>query len=550
MSFSPGFSLYNSSPGMLNSFLNNKTPSYATNTVMPSVTYPNVIDRALDIATKTVNSDRFHNIVSGTPGKYNFNKEDVKKALYQNDMTSINNLAASANVVANDLISVTESKIDKVMNDPSSPAESNQYILKTQIVPPVFPKCSTCCNSTGPCNACNNSSCLTPGSALSPSAYNSPSSFSPALSSPALSSPGIMSQPSGTSVALTSPGGSQFAQNTFNAAGSVYNSTLATTTNTLGSGINTVGNTIGSSVNKIGDTIGSSVKTGEKTITSGLGTATNTLGSGINTVGNTLGSGVSKIGETAQSIENNAASLIASAGSGTKNTLSSVGSTTSGVLSSVGGNVKDLLVSGVSGITGGIKNLSSYGSKTNISSQTPSIQGPPLINNGYVTSQVTNQTAKLPSTGINVLASTSPSPLMIQNNTPYNLAPNPSAPSSFNAQPKRMALEKTYPISDYYTNLVSISSSNSNNNSLPPKPSSSVSSFSPSAPSASSASSFSPSINQSTPSSMTPSDVKLLLSPGATTKNLNNSWIPQTATPSSDYMPLPPDLGPFEKFIK
>jgi hypothetical protein len=415
-----------------------------------------------------------------------------------------NNLSKMENVVAPDLTNIYNS-------NPS--AASDKYILKTQIVPPVFPKCTACCNSTGPCGVCNGSSCLSPGSAPGLAPGSAPGSRS-------VSNPGSN---------LISPAG--FGQNLFNSTGSVYNNTLGTTTNTLNSGIGTLNSVFTPGIGTVGNTIKSGINTTGNTLTTGLNSTTNALGSGVNSAGNTIGSGVNSVGNTAQNVGNSAGNLITSAGSGTKNTLTSIGSSASDFLKTAGSDVKDLIISGARGITKYISNVNF------------SAQGPAPENNKYFQTPTSFPSPSSPQkkydSSSKMLSNTnSPSPFERQFNTPVNSSP--AALFTKNESSTKIKAQ-VYPISDYYTNLFNVSSGT-----IPLKEEKKSANFSPS-PAVLSIGS--PSIFSTSPqSNVSPSDIKLCMTPGAREKNINDNWIKVSNAPSADYEPLPSDLGPFQKF--
>jgi hypothetical protein len=333
---------------------------------------------------------------------------------------------------------------------------------------------------------------------------------------------------------VISPSG--FGQNLFNSTGSIYNNTLGTTANTLNSGIGTLNNTITPGIGTVGNTISSGITTTGNTLTSGLNSTTKALGSGVNSVGNTVGSGVNSIGNTAQNLGSSATGLITSAGSGTKNTLTSIGSSASDLLKTAGNTVKDIIISGGRGIT-------KYISNVNLSTQ-----GPAPANNVYFQKPASLSSPSSPQTKYDspsqLLSNTnSPSPFKIQSNTNFNSSP---AALFKNNESSNKIKAQVYPISDYYTNLFNMSSGT-----IPFKEEKKSTNFSPSPVSLSitSPSTFSPSI--STPSSrsdLSPGDIKLHMTPGAREKNINDNWIKVSNAPSSDYAPLPSDLGPFQRF--
>jgi len=453
------------------------------------------LDGISGIITEFANSRDTHQMLTGTPGAYNFKKDDIKNAVLNKDMNAIKNLLRESGNVSMDLYEKYNSDNDK----------NSQYILKTQIVPPVFPKCSTCCGSSGPCGAC--------GSNCSPG--------------PGTSGPGTPGSGSGT-VSIYTPG--NFRKNAFDAAGSTYNTALNTTTGVVNNTVGTAGRILVPGISSIGNTINSTVNTGASTLNSGLNTVTGTVNSGVNTVGSTVGSGIKTVGNTAKSLGNNAGNLLQSAGSGTQSTLGSIGSSVGDLARSIGSNVKSLIVSGSAGIRNGINNI-------NISSKPPSIQGPNSVTTTGVMPQIKNNTPynypnTVTSSGVMTqMSSNSPASLQIKNNTSYNSP----AQLLLNNQPKRMVTESTYPLSSYYKNIVDFPLPQNN--------------YSP----------FTPGINSSTPSPISTispassncnsqADLKLLMTPGVFSKNLNDAWSSSYNTPSSDYLPLRPDLGDFEKF--
>jgi hypothetical protein len=208
-------------------------------------------------------------------------------------------------------------------------------------------------------------------------------------------------------------------------------------------------------------------------------------------------------------------------------------------LTTAGTELKDLIISGARGVTTGIKGLTK-------SSRPYSMQGPAANNNNYFPNTARVNDGSKPNSGSMQLLTNAPAAFYKQsvNATDYN---NSTPQLTKRDEQKKMVNEKVYPISDYYTSLVTFPQEKS-------PPVKTVSNFSP----AKSSNNFSPSPTHTSIVSQcnfSPAPLnhdnevnkKLLMTPGIINKNINDAWI-SNSSPASDYQPMPSDLGPFQKF--
>jgi hypothetical protein len=107
-----------------------------------------------------------------------------------------------------------------------------------------------------------------------------------------------------------------------------------------------------------------------------------------------------------------------------------------------------------------------------------------------------------------------------------------------------MVTESTYPLSSYYKNIVDFPLSQNNYSTFTPGLNNSKPLIISPAPNNSNIGAISPASSNCN----SQADLKLLMTPGVFSKNLNDAWSSSYNTPSSDYLPLRPDLGDFEKF--
>ena len=159
---------------------------------------------------------------------------------------------------------------------------SNDYMLKTQIVPPVCPSC--------PSATCNGGS--GPGSG---------------------SSGNIVSD-------------------TVDTTGNVVNKTVDTTGNVVNKTVDTAGSVVNRTVDTAGSVVNKTIDTTSKLLTSGATGATNLLTSGATGATNLLTSGVSGATDLAKSGVSGTVGLIKDAGSGTVGLLKDAGSGAIGVV--------------------------------------------------------------------------------------------------------------------------------------------------------------------------------------------------------------------------
>jgi len=145
---------------------------------------------------------------------------------------------------------------------------SSDYLLKTQIVPPVCPACPACPNGGGSCTNCGGqggSGTLYGGSSLAD--VKGPSS-------------GIASvgQSAGSAISGTANALGATALGTGMVAGNIIGKTLDTAGNIVGKTLDTAGNIVGGTVNTAGNIVGGTVGTASNLLQSAGSGVTNLLG--------------------------------------------------------------------------------------------------------------------------------------------------------------------------------------------------------------------------------------------------------------------------------
>ena len=280
---------------------------------------------------------------------------------------------------------------------------SDDYFLKTQVVPPVCPRCPEC-PSFGACNNCGgNGGCGTVGVTTPTPAVTTPTTtdkpvgsitdkigniyvpytdpsgntkyMMSSTSKSASISDGSMGTPKGTyldsegnlitsanpnslvgGLTTTALGVTQAGTTGINTAGNVANNLIDTagravdsTTGLVGGLANTAGNVVGGLANTAGNVVGGLANTAGKAIDSTTGVVTGAIGSTTGLVGglaNTAGNVVGGLANTAGGIVGNTTNMIGNLGSG-------YGGNIGGNMGGVGG------VSGVGGSMG--QGTSSFG---------------------------------------------------------------------------------------------------------------------------------------------------------------------------------------------
>lgn len=145
---------------------------------------------------------------------------------------------------------------------------SSDYLLKTQIVPPVCPACPACPNAGGSCTNCG-------GQGGSGTLHNGGSLADVKGPSSGIASLG---QSAGSAIEGTASALGATALGTGLIAGNVVNNTVSTAGNLVGKTIDTAGNIVGGTVNAASNIVGGTV-----------GTAGNIIQSAGSGVGNLLG---------------------------------------------------------------------------------------------------------------------------------------------------------------------------------------------------------------------------------------------------------------------
>jgi hypothetical protein len=183
--------------------------------------------------------------------------------------------------------------------------KSSNYMLKSEIVPPIYPyyeKCEMCNQTNGVCYNCggqggNGTYTINANGQISRSNVNGTS----------------VPQTNQTNSQNTSLGG--VINNTVGTAGNVANTALGTASNALdttlgtaGNALNTVGNTVGNVANAAGNTVGSLANTVGGVANTAIGGAT-ALGQGIGDLANNIVDEAGNILDKAGNIIGNIANI-------------------------------------------------------------------------------------------------------------------------------------------------------------------------------------------------------------------------------------------------
>ena len=156
---------------------------------------------------------------------------------------------------------------------------SSDYLLKTQIVPPVCPACPACPNAGGSCVNCGGhggSGTLYGGGSLAD--VNGPSSGIASLGQSAGSAIQGTTSALGTAALGTGIVAGSVVNNTVDTAGKIVGKTLDTAGNIVGGTVGTAGNIIGGTVGAAGNIIGGTVGAASNLIQSAGSGVTNLLG--------------------------------------------------------------------------------------------------------------------------------------------------------------------------------------------------------------------------------------------------------------------------------
>jgi hypothetical protein len=145
--------------------------------------------------------------------------------------------------------------------------DSSDYLLKTQIVPPVCPACPGC---KGVCTDCGGNG----GSGTKASDKSS------------------MAFDNNTVVGSTG----NLVNNTVGAAGNIVNSTVGTAGNIVNSTVDTAGNVVGKTVDVAGNVVGKTLDTAGNIVGKTFDTAGNIVGKTFDAAGNLLGSTADRLG--------------------------------------------------------------------------------------------------------------------------------------------------------------------------------------------------------------------------------------------------------------
>jgi len=156
---------------------------------------------------------------------------------------------------------------------------SSDYLLKTQIVPPVCPACPACPNAGGSCTNCGGrggSGTLYGGGSLAD--VKGPSSGIAYLGQSAGSAIEGTASALGSAALGTGAIAGNVVNNTVNTAGQIVGKTLDTAGNIVGSTIGAAGNVVGGTIGAAGNIIGGTVGTAGNLIQSAGSGVSNLLG--------------------------------------------------------------------------------------------------------------------------------------------------------------------------------------------------------------------------------------------------------------------------------
>lgn len=149
-------------------------------------------------------------------------------------------------------------------------ANTSDYLLKTQIVPPVCPSCPSCHSGSGVCTNCGGSG----GSGTQSSTT------------------GSMAFDNNTVVGSAG----NLVNNTIGTAGNIVNSTIDSAGNVVGKTVDVAGNVVGKTVDVAGNVVGKTADVATNVVGKTLDTATNIVGKTFDAAGNLLGSTADRLG--------------------------------------------------------------------------------------------------------------------------------------------------------------------------------------------------------------------------------------------------------------
>jgi hypothetical protein len=204
--------------------------------------------------------------------------------------------------------------------------DMNDYMLKTQIIPPVCPACPSCnYNNGGACNQCGgNGGCGT------------------------RTSNGDSLVTGGNPIRGAIDASGNVAGGALDASGNIVGGVVNAVGNVAGGAVNAVGNVAGGAVNAVGNVAGGAVNA----VGNVAGGAVNAAGNVLNTTVDTAGNVVNKTIDTAGNVVNKTVGAATDVATGALGAVGNVASSALGVFGNVLGGAGNMLPSG-SGSQGG-----------------------------------------------------------------------------------------------------------------------------------------------------------------------------------------------------
>ena len=168
---------------------------------------------------------------------------------------------------------------------------SSDYLLKTQIVPPVCPACPACPGG-GSCNNCGGQGGSGTLSSTGSSLANIKGSSLPSIGQ----SSGSLISGTSSAIGETAVGAGNILNTTVDAAGNVVGKTVDTAGNLVNKTFDTAGNIVNRTVDTAGNIVNKTVDTAGNIVNRTVDTAGNVVGSTFGTAGNLIQSAGSGVG--------------------------------------------------------------------------------------------------------------------------------------------------------------------------------------------------------------------------------------------------------------
>ena len=219
------------------------------------------------------------------------------------------------------------------------PSAMDDYIMKTQIVPPVCPTCMQCANGVqggGVCNNCGgqggngNSGTATPAATTAATTAATPAATTAATTATATPA---------TATSTASPDVKDEHDHTIRGAAHTVGGDVRGAVKTIGGDVKQTVDTIGSTIGSFFNTLGSMAHNTVSTVGGDLNTVKNTIGSDINTVKNTIGSDINTVKNT---IGRDIHGIVHTVGSDVHGTAHIIGEDIYNVVNTVGEELLDI----------------------------------------------------------------------------------------------------------------------------------------------------------------------------------------------------------------